>query len=213
MTCRTVLRERACAALCALALGGCGAAGRPGRLDPAAATLSPRALASLSNYRARLSSGAGPYRMTIRTQVHSPENWAAESGLTVLHIGPTSYVRFGQQWFPHPDAPQTYAQNNLPAFARQFFAMTRVSGARVRRGPPCRQAGLAGYTWTVSASGGTSFGAKLIACVADASGALLKLAVTASSTAMAGQYASEVYEITAVGGVAPFQVPVNSARS
>lgn len=213
MTSRTVLRNLTCTALSVLALGGCGAAGRPGRLDPAAATLSPRALASLDNYRARLSSGAGPDRMIIRTQVHSPRNWAAESGLAVLHIGSMSYVRFGQQWFPHPDAPQSYAQNNLPAFARQFYAMTRVRGARVRRGPPCRQAGLAGHTWTVRAAGGTSFGETLIACVADGSGALLRLAVSASSTAMAGPYASEVYEITAVGGVAPFQVPVSGART
>ena len=210
---RTILRNLACATLCVLALGGCGAAGQAGRLDPAAATLSPRALASLSNYRARLISGAGSSRMIIRTQVHSSENWAAESGLQVLHIGSMSYVRFGRQWFPHPDAPQTYAQNNLPAFARQFYAMTRVRGARVRRGPPCRQAGLAGHTWTVRGAGGTSFGETLIACVADASGALLRLAVSTSSTAMAGPYASEVYEITAVGGVAPFQVPVSGARS
>jgi hypothetical protein len=189
----------------ALALSGCGPWNHA---DPAAVTtLSPRALSSLTNYRARLTSGSGRHRMMIRTQVHSPDNWAAESGFTVLHIGRVSYVHFGNRWFRHREQPNAYAQSNLPAFARQLYAMTRLSGAIVRRGGPCREAGLAGRTWTVRAASGATFGETFTACVANGSGALLKLVIAARGVGLGDRYASEVYEITAVGRVPPFQVP------
>ena len=191
-----------------LVLGGCA---RSGTAAPAAqsgpATLSLRALGSLTNYRARLTSGTGAHPMTIRTQVHSPENWASTSGFTVLHIGAQSYVHFGSRWFAHADPPGRYAQTNLPSFARQFYAMTRVSGVRLRRGGPCRQAGLAGDTWTLRAAAGSNFGETFTACVADGSGALLRLVVGASGVALGGRYAREVYEITAVGNVPAFHPP------
>ncbi len=193
------------ATACALALAGCGAWGHAD--PPAVTTLSRRALSSLTNYRTRLTSGMGKRHMTIRTQVHSPQDWAAESGFTVLHIGAESYVHFGNRWFRHPEQPNAYAQSNLPSFARQFYAMTRMSGAIVRRGGPCRQAGLAGRTWTISAPSGATFGETFTACVANGSGALLKLLVTARGVGRAERYASEVYEITAVGNVPRFQVP------
>ncbi len=205
MTIRISLTVGALALAGTLALGGCGSAGRdPGR---PVATLSLRALSSLTNYRARLTSGIGKYHMTIETQVHSPQNWQAKSGFTVLHIGATSYVHFDNQWFAHPDQPNAYAQNNLPAFARQFYGMTRVRGVAVRRGGPCRQADLTGQTWTVSAAGGSTFGERYRACVADGSGALLKLAIAASGAGMRGRDAGEVYEITAIGDVPAFRVP------
>ncbi len=192
----------------ALLLGGCA---RSGTASPGAAgvpaALSLRALGSLTNYRARLTSGAGDQRMTIRTQVHSPHNWASESGLTVVHIGARSYAHFGTHWFVHADPPGLYAQTNLPSFARQFYAMTRVNGVRVARGGPCRQAGLNGYTWTVRAAAGSNFGETFTACVADGSGALLRLSVGASGVALGGRYASEVYQITAVGNVPAFRPP------
>ena len=191
-----------------LVLGGCA---RSGTAAPAAqsgpAALSLRALGSLTNYRARLTSGTGAHPMTIRTQVHSPENWASTSGFTVLHIGAQSYVHFGSRWFAHADPPGRYAQTNLPSFARQFYAMTRVSGVRLRRGGPCRQAGLAGDTWTLRAAAGSNFGETFTACVADGSGALLRLVVGASGVALGGRYAREVYEITAVGNVPAFHPP------
>ena len=191
-----------------LVLGGCA---RSGTAAPAAqsgpAALSLRALGSLTNYRARLTSGTGAHPMTIRTQVHSPENWASTSGFTVLHIGAQSYVHFGSRWFAHADPPGRYAQTNLPSFARQFYAMTRASGVRLRRGGPCRQAGLAGDTWTLRAAAGSNFGETFTACVADGSGALLRLVVGASGVALGGRYAREVYEITAVGNVPAFHPP------
>jgi hypothetical protein len=197
----------------ALLLGGCA---RPGATahgpEGVPAALSLRALGSLTNYRARLTSGAGGRRMTIRTQVHSAQNWASESGVTVVHLGAQSYVRFGSQWFVHADRPGLYGETNLPAFARQFYAMTRVSGVRVERRGPCRQAGLEGYIWTIHAAPGSSLGQTFNACVADGSGALLRLTVRASSVALAGPYASEVYQITAVGNVPAFRRPTPVTR-
>ena len=206
MTFRSIALALALAS--ALVLGGCdrsGAAASGARGVPAA--LSLRALESLTNYRARLTSGAGGPDMTIRSAVHSPENWASTSGFTVLHIGERSYVHFGSRWFVHTDRPGLYAQTNLPSFARQFYAMTRVSGVRIRRGGPCRQAGLAGYSWSLRAAAGSNFGETFSACVANGSGALLRLAVGASGVALGGRYAREVYEITAVGNVPPFHPP------
>ena len=209
MSSRVALFAVPVATACALALAACGAWGHA---DPAAVTtLSRRALSSLTNYRARLTSGMGRGDMTIRTQVHSPDNWAAESGFTVLHIGAVSYVHFGNRWLRHPAQPNAYAQSNLPSFARQFYAMSRLSGALVRRSGPCRQAGLAGRTWTVNASSGATFGETVTACVANGSGALLKLLVTARGVGRGERYASEVYEITAVGSVPRFQVPAQLA--
>ena len=197
----------------ALLLGGCA---RSGATSPGAAgvpaALSLRALSSLTNYRARLTSGAGSKRITIRTQVHSPHNWASESGVTVVHIGAQSYAHFGSQWFVHTDRPGLYAQSNLPSFARQFYAMTRIGGVRVASGGPCRQAGLDGYTWTLRAAAGSNFGQTLTACVADGNGALLRLTVRASGVALGGRYASEVYQITAVGNVPAFRPPTPVAR-
>ena len=191
-----------------LVLGGCA---RSGAAAPAAqgvpAALSLRALGSLTNYRARLTSGTTAHPMTIRTQVHSPENWASTSGYTVLHIGAQSYVHFGSRWFAHADRPGRYAQTNLPSFARQFYAMTRVSGVRLRRGGPCHQGGLTGDTWTLRAAAGSNFGETFSACVARGSGALLRLVVGASGVALGGRYAREVYDITAVGGVPAFHPP------
>ncbi len=195
------------ALLCALTLSGCSRLSAATVAAPEAAALSRRALASLSNYRARLSSGRGKYHMVIRTQVHSPDNWAAQSGSTVIHIGTMSYTHFGNQWLVHSDRPDVYAQSNLPAFAAQFYGMAHVTGAVVRRGGACRQATLAGHTWTIRAASGTTFGETLTGCVADANGALLKLVVTAADPAAAGQDANEIYQITAVGGVAPFRAP------
>lgn len=189
-------------------LAGCGAAAAPGHSDRSP-PLSLHALASLTNYRARLSSGTGRYHMTITTAVHSPDNWQATSGFTVRHIGAVSYVRAGRHWLAHHERVHTYAQENLPAFARQFYAMTRIDGTTVRRGGPCRQAGLAGRTWTIRATGGSSFGQRYIACVADDSGALLRLSITASGAAENTRDATELYQITAVGGVAAFNKPTN----
>lgn len=192
---------------CALTLSGCGA---PSHSDPLVQrTLSIGRLSSLSNYRARMTSGRGQYRMTINTQVHSPSNWASESGSTVRHIGAMTYVRLGNHWLAHPAQPNAYAQQNLPSFARQFYAMTRLGGMLVHRGGPCRQAGLAGHTWTIRPSPGSTFGETLSACVADRSGALLRLVIAAKGTPMPGRYASETYLITAVGNVAPLRVPAH----
>lgn len=209
MSCRVLLIAVPLATACALALSGCGPWGRA---DPAAVTtLSRRALSSLTNYRARLTSGVGRRHMTIRTQVHSPDNWATESGVMVLHIGAVSYVHFGNRWLPHPAQPNAYAQSNLPSFAGQFYAMTRLNGAIVRRGGPCRQAGLAGRRWSIRAASGTTFGETFTACVANGSGALLKLAITARGVGRGERYASEIYEITAVGGVPRLQAPAQLA--
>ncbi len=192
----------------ALALGGCGARGDadPG---PPVARLTLHGLSSLTNYRARLTEGTGRDRMTIDTRVHSPANWASRSGSTVLHIGSMSYVQVGDRWLAHAAQPDAYAQSNLPSFARQLYRMTRVGGARVRRGGACHEAGLPGRTWTVTASAGSTFGETLTACVANGSGALLKLVIATSGAAMNARYAREVYEITAVGSVAAFQAPVS----
>lgn len=195
--------------VCAAALSACSSAAAPERVTGATA-LSLRTLSSLGNYRARLRSGRGKYRMTIMTAVHSPENWKSVGGLTVVHVGAMSYVRFDQRWFAHRDPPNAYAQNNLPAFARQFYSMTRVGGTQVRRGGPCRQAGLPGRTWTIDAAVGSTFGETFSACVADHGGALLKLTIAATDAGMNRRDASEVYEITAVGGVGAFHPPASA---
>lgn len=195
------------AILCALALSGCSRRSVARVAAPGVATLSQRALASLTNYRASLSSGRGKYHMQITMQVHSPQNWATQSGSTVVHIGPMSYTRLGNEWRAHADRPHLYAQTNLPAFAAQFYAMTRLTGAVVRRGGPCRQASLAGHTWRIRASGDSTFGETFTACVADENGVLLRLRVRPDAPVMSGQDASETYQITAVGGVAPFRAP------
>lgn len=206
MSIRVLLPPAAVAILSTLALSGCGSFEHSAPA-PAVSVLSPQALSSLTNYRARLSSGAGRARVTVRTQVYSPSNWASESGLIVLHIGALSYVRLANRWVAHRQQPNAYAQSNLPAFAREFYAMSKVSGTRVRRGGPCRQAGLPGRTWTIRAPGGATFGERLSACVANGSGALLRLAIVPRDTEMAGRYASEVYEITAIGDVPPLRAP------
>lgn len=195
------------AILCALALSGCGRQSIARVEAPGAATLSRRALASLTNYRARLTSGRGKYHMQITMQVHSPQNWVMQSGSTVVHIGAMSYTRLGNQWRAHTDRPDRYAQTNLPAFAAQFYAMTRLTGTVVRRDGPCRQAALPGHIWKIRASGGSTFGETFTACVADKSGALLKLSVRPDASVRSGQDASETYQITTVGGVAPFRAP------
>ena len=208
MTVRMLLAG--CALAAAAALTGCGSP-RPAHNRDRQAQPSLRAPGPLTHYRAWLPRGTGRQRMTIRTQVHSPTNWASESGLAVRHIGSMSYVHFGRHWFAHQEQRGDYAQTNLPAFARQFYAMTRAHGAVVRRGGACRQAGLAGHTWTVGAADGASFGETFTACVADTSGALLKLVIGARGTLLGGHYASEVYTITAVGNVPPLQVPADVA--
>lgn len=200
-----------------LLLGGCSSSKRatstdkPGEDSQSVATnssgLSVDRLSSLTNYRAQMQSGTGKSQMTIRTDVHSPDNWAVLTGIETRHIGGERYLDLGKYWVEQKDQPGEYARINLPSVAKGFYSMTHVSHASVKEGDPCQQAGLSGHTWTISAAGGGLLNERFEACVADKSGALLRLKVSTQGQATGGREIREFYQILSVGDVPAYKVP------
>lgn len=192
----------------AVVLAACGGPAKPARPAASDSALSLDKLASLTNYRSVMVAGMGGTPMTFKNSVHSVDNWQQDSPLKTRHVAGQKYTELGGQWTAGKDKAGAYEKHNLPSFAKQFYGMTQVAHASIKRGKACRQAGTDGHRWTIGADGGQVLQEQFVACVADDSGALLKLVVGAQGAVTGEKKAREVYKIVSIGDVPAFRVPL-----
>ena len=190
--------------------GGTGGTGGTPTTAPASGTssrLDLSKLGSLSDYTFTFRDNG----LVITGAVHSPTDWRTDQPLVVLHIAGFTYGKLGPYWYKNKDNPASYEESAYPATVSGFEGFLSIAGARLTKGPPCRQAGLAGHTWTIktpkAASGILSETAS--ACVADKSGALLEASFGAKGSAVPGALKGIGYSFTvdSIGTVARIAVP------
>ena len=192
-----VASSAAAAASASTGRSGSPRGGAPGGLDLAK-------LGSLTDYTAKLVVN-GQVEATYR--VHSPtdrEQLVHGSVPLSVDAGGWEYVRVPKVSGPkvtfvwqRSGRPQLYRLAPYPSYATGFAALTHVTGSKLVRGGPCREAGLAGRLWRFAAAAPGAVYPHVSACVADRSGALLGY----------DQPPVQDFVVTGVGNVAPIPVP------
>ncbi len=174
-------------------------------------------LASYTNYAFTYSAAAGGATITFTGAVHSLTDWRLQASSPAV----TNYDVDGKGYgtvsglsgvttttFATPEG--IHHLNGQYVSAQALIGMTHVYGEQVRKGGSCTVAGQSGtiYNLGTPKNGYITIGDQ--ACVAS-NGALLLFAqgVTggASATALHLTGDSEVFQITAVGGVGPIAAP------
>ncbi|MGC9156259.1 MAG: hypothetical protein ACP5HZ_11495 [Ferrimicrobium sp.] len=174
-------------------------------------------LASYANYAFTYSAAAGGATITFTGAVHSLTDWRLQTSspaVTTYDVDGKGYgtvaglSSISSETFATPEG--THHLNGQYINAQALIGMTHVYGEEIRKGGSCAVAGQSGTIYNLGTPKNSYFSIGDQACVAS-NGALLLFAqgVTGGTTAAALHLsdASELWQVTAVGGVGPIAAP------
>ncbi|WP_298209016.1 hypothetical protein [Ferrimicrobium sp.] len=185
--------------------------------DSGGAGLSLSKLASYTNYAFTYSATGGGATTTFTGAVHSLTDWrlqASSPAVTNYDVDGKGYGTVAgfsavtSTTFATPEG--IHHLNGQYVNAQALIGMTHVTGEDIRKGGSCTVAGQDGTIYNLGTPKNSYFSIGDQACVAS-NGALLLFAqgVTggASADALHLTGASEIWQVTAVGGVGPIAAP------
>lgn len=174
-------------------------------------------LASDTNYDFTYAASAGGAKINFIGAVHSLTDWrlqASSPAVTTYDVDGKGYSTVSglstvtSTTFTTPAG--VHHLNGQYINAEALIGMTHVTGEKIRKGGPCTVAGQSGTIYNFGTPNNSYFSIGDQACVAS-NGALLLFAqgITGGSSAselhLTGD--SELWQITAVGGVGPIAAP------
>ena len=195
-------------------VGSGAAASGPSEAHSLGATVSALKLGSLTDYSATLDDNG----FITKYRVHSPLDWedfASKPTPLSVQVNGFNYslvpvikgTSVKVMWKRIGPAQDYSAAVPYLGYARGFFALTHVSGARLVRGSSCRQAGVRGHWWGFAAAARGAAFPHVVACVADRSGWLLNYGFATLSSGGSPVGLRMSFEITGVNNVGYIPVP------
>ena len=177
-------------------------------------TVSAARLGGLKDYSAILDDNG----FITKYRVHSPLDWEDFAGKRTPLSVQVNGFEYSQvpvikgttvtvTWKRIGPAQDYAAAVPYLGYARGFFALTHVTGARLVRGSGCRQAGVMGHWWGFAAAARGAAFPHVTACVADRFGWLLDYGFATLTSGRAPVGFRMSFEISGVNNVGFIPVP------